>query len=133
MRKITAVILSLVLCATVLCACGRKTDSDGNTLITSDWKCVSYTINGAHEDLTDDSIFIKIMMSKDNPKFECKDGVNFRISVLKKWHSGTLTLNEDGTYHLTPATGKGLNGKIEGNTLTLYSDDGKLEMVFETK
>ena len=132
MKKITALIISIVLCLTVLCACGRKTDSEGNTLITSNWKCVSFTVNGTHTDISEDPFIIKLFMSKDNPKFKCSDGENFTITLLQKSHSGKLTLNDDGTYLLTHDQGKDLYAKIEGNTLTIYSLEANMELVFET-
>ena len=132
MKKVVTLILCCVLCLTLLCACGRKTDANGNTLITSSWTCVGYTINGQHEDLTDDNIFIKLFMSKDNPKFECTDGENFTVTVLQHPHSGRIIMNEDGTFQLKPESGKGMLGKIEGNTLTIYTETKNMELVFET-
>lgn len=133
MRKITAVILSVVLCLTLLCACGRKTDSDGNTLITSRWTCISYTVNGTHEDLRDDSILLKLIMFKDKPRFKSTDGTDFTLSLLQKEYNGTLTLQEDGTYIMSNGEGKPtLNAKISGNVLSVYDDNGKIEINFET-
>jgi len=131
MRKITAVILCIVLCVSLICACGRKTDSEGNTLITSKWECVSYTINGTYTDLRDDSIFIKLLMSKDNPKFT-SDGETFTITVLQKDHSGRLVQNEDGSFQLVPENGKGMKATIVGNTLTISAEGAGVELVFET-
>ena len=37
MKWTAALVLSIVLCLTLLCACGRKTDDNGNTLISSGW------------------------------------------------------------------------------------------------
>ena len=130
MRKITAVIL-IVLCMSLICACGRKTDSEGNTLITSKWECVSYTINGTYTDLRDDSIFIKLLMSKDNPKFT-SDGETFTVTVLQKDHSGRLVQNEDGSFQMVSESGKSMKATIVGNTLTISAEGAGVELVFET-
>ena len=131
MRKITAVILCIVLCMSLICACGRKTDSEGNTLITSKWECVSYTINGTYTDLRDDSIFIKLLMSKDNPKFT-SDGETFTVTVLQKDHSGRLVQNEDGSFQMVSDSGKSMKATIVGNTLTISAEGAGVELVFET-
>lgn len=131
MRKITAVILCIVLCMSLICACGRKTDSEGNTLITSKWECVSYTINGTYTDLRDDSIFIKLLMSKDNPKFT-SDGETFTVTVLQKDHSGRLVQNEDGSFQMVSQSGKSMKATIVGNTLTISAEGAGVELVFET-
>ena len=131
MRKIIAVILSVVLCMSLICACGRKTDSEGNTLITSKWECVSYTINGTYTDLRDDSIFIKLLMSKDNPKFT-SDGETFTVTVLQKDHSGRLVQNEDGSFQMVSQSGKSMKATIVGNTLTISAEGAGVELVFET-
>lgn len=131
MRKITAVILCIVLCMSLICACGRKTDSEGNTLITSKWECVSYTINGTYTDLRDDSIFIKLLMSKDNPKFT-SDGETFTVTVLQKDHSGRLVQNEDGSFQMVSESGKSMKATIVGNTLTISAEGAGVELVFET-
>ncbi|MBR4557247.1 MAG: hypothetical protein IKO15_07190 [Clostridiales bacterium] len=131
MRKITAVILCIVLCMSLICACGRKTDSEGNTLITSKWECVSYTINGTYTDLRDDSIFIKLLMSKDNPKFT-SDGETFTVTVLQKDHSGRLVQNEDGSFQMVSESGKSMKATIVGNTLTISAEGAGVEIVFET-
>ncbi len=131
MRKITAVILCVVLCMSLICACGRKTDSEGNTLITSKWECVSYTINGTYTDLRDDSIFIKLLMSKDNPKFT-SDGETFTVTVLQKDHSGRLVQNEDGSFQMVSESGKSMKATIVGNTLTISAEGAGVELVFET-
>ena len=131
MRKITSVILCIVLCMSLICACGRKTDSEGNTLITSKWECVSYTINGTYTDLRDDSIFIKLLMSKDNPKFT-SDGETFTVTVLQKDHSGRLVQNEDGSFQMVSESGKSMKATIVGNTLTISAEGAGVELVFET-
>ena len=131
MRKITAVILCIVLCMLLICSCGRKTDSEGNTLITSKWECVSYTINGTYTDLRDDSIFIKLLMSKDNPKFT-SDGETFTVTVLQKDHSGRLVQNEDGSFQMVSESGKSMKATIVGNTLTISAEGAGVELVFET-
>jgi hypothetical protein len=115
----------------LICACGRKTDSEGNTLITSKWECVSYTINGTYTDLRDDSIFIKLLMSKDNPKFT-SDGETFTVTVLQKDHSGRLVQNEDGSFQMVSQSGKSMKATIVGNTLTISAEGAGVELVFET-
>ena len=132
MKRIVSLVLSIILCLALFCACGRKTDADGNTLITSDWKCVSYTVNGTHTQISDIPFYIRIFIEKDNPKFECNDGENFTITLLQKERIGIVTVNDDGTYLLTGENGASLFAKIEGNILTIYDDQGKMEMVFET-
>ena len=132
MKKLLAVILSIVMCLTLLCACGRKTDENGNTLITSNWKCVSYYVNGQRTVLSEQPFWVRLITSNDIPRFRTGDGETFTFNILQKKYTGNLTLNEDGTYKLDTGKGKPLFGKIEGNTLTLYSDTASLEIVFET-
>lgn len=133
MRKVTALILSAILCMSLLCACGRRTDSNGNTLITSNWTIVEYTVNGQREDLRDDSFLLKLLMFRDKPRFKCNDGTNFEISLLQKSRSGTVTQRDDGIYELYVETGSDpLYASIVGNELTIYDDQGRIEMVFET-
>ena len=132
MKKISALILSIILCLTLLCACGRKTDSNGNTLITSSWKCVSYTVNGTQTVISDEPFVVKLFMDKDNPKFKCDDNNIFTFTLLQKERTGKATLNDDGTYLLTNDNGKSIFAKIEGNYLTLYDEQGKMEIVFKT-
>ena len=132
MKKFAAAILCIVLCLTLLCACGRKTDSDGNTLISSDWRCVSYTVNDTHTEIADIPFYARLFLDKDSPKFKCDDGYNFTFTLLQKSHSGTVTLNDDGTYLLTTETGKTLFAKIAGNTLMIYTEEGNVEINFQT-
>ena len=132
MKKITALILCIVLCLALFCACGRKTDAAGNTLITSSWDCVSYTVNGKSTDIKNETFLVKLLMSKDNPKFKCDDGENFTITLLQNDHSGKVVPNEDGTYSLVPAKGKGMTAEITGNTLMVHNEDRTVELVFET-
>lgn len=131
MKRTAALVLSIVLCLTLLCACGRKTDDNGNTLISSGWKCVSYTVNGTHTEVSEIPFFISIFINKDGPKFKCDDEGNFTLTLLQKSRTGKVTLNEDGTYTLANDYGYIL-AKIEGNNLTLYDEQGKMEIVFET-
>ena len=132
MRKVTAVILSVILCMTMLCACGRKTDQNGNTLITSKWTIAEYTVNGEHEDLRDDSLLIKLIMFKDKPRFKSTDGKSFEFSLLQKHYSGALIKQDDGLYEMSTGKGSSLYARIEGNQLIIYDEAGKMEMVFET-
>ena len=132
MKRIAALVLSIILCLTLLCACGRKTDENGNTLITSSWKCVSYTVNGTHTEMSEIPFVIRIFMSKDDPKFKCDDGMNFTFTLLQKERTGRVSLNDDGTYSLINEYGNSIFAKIEGNNLILYDGDGKMEIVFET-
>lgn len=132
MKKIAALILSIILCLTLLCACGRKTDENGNTLITSSWKCISYTVNDQHTELREQPLWVRLITINDIPKFKSSDGDTFTFNLVQKEYTGDLTLEEDGTYKLDTGKGKPLFGKIEGNTLTLYNEAGTVEMVFET-
>ena len=132
MRKVTAVILSVILCMTMLCACGRKTDQNGNTLITSKWTIAEYTVNGEHEDLRDDSLLLKLIMFKDKPRFKSQDGKSFEFSLLQKHYSGALIKQDDGLYEMSTGKGSSLYARIEGNQLIIFDEAGKMEMVFET-
>lgn len=132
MRKTVALVLSIVLCLTLFCACGKKTDQDGNTLITSDWKYVSFTVNGKQTKADDIPFFMRIFTDKDDPKFRCDDGKNFTISLLQKDHSGTVTVSDDGLFVLTGSTDTPLYATIEGDTLTIFDEAGKMEIVFVT-
>ena len=131
MKRIAALVLSIVLCLSLLCACGRKTDENGNTLISSSWKCVSYTVNGTHTEVSEIPFFIYIIINKDSPKFKCDEEGNFTLTLLQKSRTGKVTMNEDGTYLLSNDYGSIL-AKIEGNNLTIYDDQGKMEIVFKT-
>ena len=132
MKRILTLVLSIVLCLTLLCACGRKTDENGNTLITSNWKCTSFTVNGTRTEVGDIPFFMHIFTSKDVPKFKCDDGINYTLSLLQKTRTGRVSLNDDGTYSLINEYGNSIFARIEGNNLTLYDGDGKIEIVFET-
>ena len=132
MKKTVALVLSIVFCLLMFCVCGRKTDQDGNTLITSDWTYVSFTVNGTQTKVDDIPFYMRIFTNKDDPKFKCDDAGNFTITILQKERTGTLTVSDDGTYVLTGQNGSSLYAKIEGNTLTVYDDQGKMEIVFET-
>lgn len=129
--KVFIVVCCLLMTAVLICGCGAATTGDAP--ITSKWKLKEYTVNGKTTVIADQSLALRIFSAKDNPSFQCKDGVNCTFTNLRKARKGTVT-QEDGKYIITyDNTSVKMIGEIHGNTLTLVNDKGTLELIFETK
>ena len=122
---ILVVFLLIVMC--IIGACGKKENSD-EISITSNWKLVSFTVNGEKTEVKDG------FDSSLYPTFSCPDGVNCVVSNGKEGHHGTIE-EVDGKYMITfdGSSLVGMEGTISGNTLTLVNPKGTVEMVFATE
>ena len=114
-----------------MCGCGTKVDSDGNYSIDSKWTLVEYTFKGHTTNVKDDPM--ANLAADKAPAFECSDGKNCTFSLNGKTHSGIVTREGDG-YRITfDDTYKPFLANIDGNKLTLSTENKKVEIVFEAE
>ena len=128
----------ILICITVLmvslagCGSGAKLDEAGNAAITSDWNLVQFTVNDSKTVVKETPLLIKLFTFRMNPRFSCKDGTNFKLTIGKKTHKGTLT-EDGGEYTLTfDDSSKQFTAVINGNTLTITNAEGTIEFIFKT-
>lgn len=128
-KKLLAVLLAvttLTAVALVLSSCSVDNEPSEDIDITSDWIFYSVTGDDGVTTYRDDGESEGFM-----PFFVC-DGTSFEIStVADSVRSGTVTVNEDGTYTLTmDESGREFQAKIEGSLLVIYFSEGR-ELAFE--
>ena len=133
MKKYIYVLFIAVLMTSLICGCGTKVDSDGNYSIDSKWKLTEFAFDGERTVLADDPEIVNKMTEDAQPKFECPDGKNCTFSINKKSHQGIVTREGDG-YRITfDDTYKPFLANIDGNKLTLTTENKKVEIVFEAE
>ena len=115
----------------IVTGCGSKVDSDGNFTLDSNWKLVEYSFNGNTTNVKDDPT---AQLAADKaPDFKCSDGKNITFSLNGKDHSGKATREGDG-YRITfDDTYKPLIATINGNKLSMKTENNKVEFVFEAE
>lgn len=133
MKKSLSIAVITVFMMCMLCACGSKTDENGNALITSDWKLVEYTVNGTRTVMAETEWYVKLFTANMEPAFSTKDGNTCSFSVGGNSHNGTITF--DGTEYTIDYddSQKDMLATIDGDELRIYTADGKLEFIFEAK
>jgi hypothetical protein len=123
---VTALAFMLMALCLVATACVGKTAPEGDVDITAQWRFESVTsdegeVMGRYPWESDE----------DLPSF-ASDGTVYNISTVPGTvRTGTVTLNDDGTYTLTSDdNGSEFTAVIEGNTLTIYFPENR-ELAFE--
>ena len=132
--KKTFGILAVTACMMfMLCACGSKTDENGNALITSDWKLVEYTVNGTRTVMAETEWYVKLFTANMEPAFSTKDGSTCTFSVGGNSHNGTITFDVTEYTIDYDDSQKDMLATIDGDELRIYTADGKLEFIFVAK
>ena len=128
LKKVFVAALAFMLMALSLCAtaCVGKTASEGDVDITAQWRFESVT-----SDKGEVMGSLPWESDEDLPSF-ASDGTVFNISTVPGTvRTGTVTLNDDGSYTLTSDdNGNEFTAVIEGNTLTIYFPENR-ELAFE--
>lgn len=129
MRRSAAILCCAIVGFALLTGCGKAVDDQGNTLITSRWKPVEFTVNGTtteHEPLFIWEIF-------SFPRFKCDDGTHFTLLINGETREGTVTPEDDGTYTIVfDNNDNAFQGVIEDDVLTITSSDNNVSLVFKT-
>ena len=123
---VTALAFMLMALCLVATACVGKTAPEGDVDITAQWRFESVT-----SDKGEVMGRLPWESDEDLPSF-ASDGTVFNISTVPGTvRTGTVTLNDDGTYMLTSDdNGSEFTAVIEGNTLTIYFPENR-ELAFE--
>ncbi|MDR0490885.1 MAG: hypothetical protein LBH28_06545 [Oscillospiraceae bacterium] len=123
MKRSVALLLALVLCITILAACG----GDGTNL-TGKYALTSMELEGT--DMT--GPLREAGMSTDGMYIEFLSGGKFRMSLMGNGAEGTYTL--DGSKITLTAEGGSMPlATISGNKITMEDTDSNTKMVFEKK
>lgn len=118
----------------MLCGCeGHRVDENGNAVITSNWKYIESTVNGNTVNYENESPLVKIFVAPASPEFKSSNGVDCVFSINKRKHTGTMT-EQDGKYIIDfDDSYKNMIAEIDGDLLTLRSENGNVEVVFRAK
>ena len=116
MKKTIALVLALILCATMLAACGGGGPS-------GKYKLSSMTEGGVTFNA---SQMAELGLDADSMYIEFQSGSNFKLAMLGETQSGTFAV--DGKTIKLTADGETINATLDGNKITI--EESGTKMVF---